>query len=311
MIRKELFEINALPYRQCIPVYGYFFGGEEKTVAIMGAMRGDEFQQMYTCAQLVQKLTNLEEEGHIQEGCGIVVIPSASQFSMNVGKRFWPVDNTDINRMFPGYSEGETTQRIAANLFQVLEGYRYGIQLASFYIAGEFLPHVRLMDTGYTKSDDGYLFGLPYLVMRSPRPYDTTTLNYNWQVFETEAFSVYTKATDHLNEESAQTAMAGILRFLQRKGILNSLDLGEGEETQFIQESEMVNRQSTKAGLFRPFAKVGDEVEKGDLLAEVVHPYTAEVKEVIRARERGQVFFVRRTQAIMEHDLVYRIVPAK
>ena len=35
---------------------------------------------------------------------------------MNIGKRFWSADNTDINRMFPGYNLGETTQRIAAGV---------------------------------------------------------------------------------------------------------------------------------------------------------------------------------------------------
>ena len=31
-------------------------------------------------------------------------------------------------------------------------------------------------------------FGLPYAFIRTPRPYDTTTLNYNWQIWETKAF---------------------------------------------------------------------------------------------------------------------------
>ena len=34
---------------------------------------------------------------------------------------------------------------------------------------------------------------LPYVVMRKPEPIDTTTLNYNWQTWETNALSVYTK----------------------------------------------------------------------------------------------------------------------
>lgn len=40
---------------------------------------------------------------------------------MNIKKRFWPTDNTDINRMFPGYDLGETTQRIAAGVFEVIK----------------------------------------------------------------------------------------------------------------------------------------------------------------------------------------------
>ena len=33
-------------------------------------------------------------------------------------------------------------------------------------------------------------------------PIDTTTLNYNWQIWETNAFSIYTKETDEVDEQS-------------------------------------------------------------------------------------------------------------
>ena len=67
-----------------------------------------------------------------------------------------------MNRMFPGYMQGETTQRIAGALFDAVKGYRYGIHFASFYLPGDFVPHVRIMDTGYQTSSLGNLFGLPY-----------------------------------------------------------------------------------------------------------------------------------------------------
>ena len=70
------------------------------------------------------------------------------------------------------------------------------IHFASFYLPGDFVPHVRIMNTGYQTASLGNLFGLPYVVMRKPEPIDTTTLNYNWQIWETNAFSVYTKETD-------------------------------------------------------------------------------------------------------------------
>lgn len=53
------------------------------------------------------------------------MVPSVNHFSMNIGKRFWPSDNTDINRMFPGYKEGETTQRIAAGVFENIKDYSF------------------------------------------------------------------------------------------------------------------------------------------------------------------------------------------
>ena len=107
----------------------------------------------------------------------VTVIPSANPFSMNIGKCFWAMDDTDINRMFPGYNKGETTQRIAAGLFEKLQGYEYGIQMASFYMPGEFIPHVRIVKTALDYADEGKDFGLPYVSVSEPAPFDTTLLN--------------------------------------------------------------------------------------------------------------------------------------
>ena len=63
MRRVKLFTIDALPYRQPIPVYGYRFGSRKKTLAVMGAIRGDEVQQMYVAARLVRKFSELEKDG--------------------------------------------------------------------------------------------------------------------------------------------------------------------------------------------------------------------------------------------------------
>ena len=50
-----------------------------------------------------------------------MVIPSLNPFSMNIQRRFWSVDNTDLNGMFPGDANGKTTQRIAAGIFDFIK----------------------------------------------------------------------------------------------------------------------------------------------------------------------------------------------
>ena len=56
---------------------------------------------------------------------------------------------------------------------------------------GAFVPHIRMMDTGYQDTELACEFGLPYVVVQKPRPFDTATLNYNWQIWETKAYSLY------------------------------------------------------------------------------------------------------------------------
>ena len=117
MKKEVIYEIKSL-YRDDFRVTGYEFGEGEKSVCIVGNTRGNEIQQLYVCSQLVKRLKKKEQEGKIKKGHKILVIPSVNTYSTNIQKRFWTTDNTDINRMFPGYDVGETTQRIASGVFE-------------------------------------------------------------------------------------------------------------------------------------------------------------------------------------------------
>lgn len=306
MIKESLYTFKS-PYRQDMHMYGYHFGRGEKSACIVGAIRGNEVQQLYICSKLVQRLKELEQKGAIASGKCITVIPSVNHYSMNVGKRFWPSDNTDINRMFPGYNLGETTQRIAAGLFEAVKGYEYGIQLASFYIPGDFVAHVRMMDTGYQNASLANLFGLPYVVIRKPRPIDTTTLNYNWQVWESNAFSVYTNKTDSIDEQSAQQAVSAILRFLNRMGILRYNCHG-GFISSTIHEDELMSVVSDVPGIFLRRKNVGEEVQVGDVLAEIIDPLEGEIREQILAPSDGVIFFAHDEPLVMEHSTVFKLI---
>ena len=70
---------------------------------------------------------------------------------------------------------------------------------------GDFIPHVKMMDTGFQSASLANLFGLQYVVIRKPKPMDTVTLNYNWQMNGTNAFSIYTNSTDMIDEMQDST----------------------------------------------------------------------------------------------------------
>ena len=93
-----------------------------------------------------------------------------------------------------------------------------------------------MMNTGFTSPELMQDFGLQFGIIRKPRPYDTTTLNYNWQIWETKAFSVYANATDVIDENAADEAVYAILRFLDKQGII-SANTPPGYITTIIDES--------------------------------------------------------------------------
>lgn len=306
MKKKTVYEIKAL-YRDDLRVRGYEFGSGKKSVCIVGSCRGNEVQQLYVCSQLVKRLKELEERGKLAKGHKILVIPSVNPYSMNIKKRFWPTDNTDINRMFPGYDLGETTQRIAAGVFGVIKDYTYGMQFTSFYMPGQFTPHVRMMKVGYEDVELAKQFGLPYVVLRNTRPYDTTTLNYNWQVWDTKAFSIYTTTTNRIDRESASLAVKAVFNFLAKQGILEYHG-HDGYQSMVVEDTDMVSVRTRTAGIFEGLVRVGSEVGKGQPLANIVDPYEGEVIEQLKAPVDGMVFFAHDAPLTYANTAVYKLV---
>ena len=235
-MKKEIIYSLKGIYREDYQIEGYRFGCGEKSACIVGALRGNEIQQLYICSQLVKALKELEAHGAISHNHEILVIPSVNRFSMNVGKRFWPTDNSDINRAFPGDVNGDTTNQIAGTLFDRIN-----------------------------------LFGLQYVVIRKPKPMDTVTLNYNWQMNGTNAFSIYTNSTDMIDEKSARQAVSSVLRFLTRMGILK-YNNHSGYIASVINEFDLMAVKTYDAGFYKRLKEPGDPVYHGELIAQILDP---------------------------------------
>lgn len=316
MQQVKLFELDT-PYRETLAIKGSTFGPDDapESLAIIGALRGNEIQQAYICARLVQRLEALEIQGRITGSVRILIIPVVNSFSMNIAHRFWPMDSTDINRMFPGYDQGETTQRIAAGLFDVIQHATFGIQLASYYLPGNFEPHVRIQNARALDPDRlrklAKAFGFRYALIKEPTPFDTTTLNYNWQVWNTYACSVYSSVTSSIDELAAQFVIDRILQFMIEIGAIE-LSLAElsfqSLPTQLAKEDELVNIRTQRAGFFRPIVVAAQNVEVGDALAEILSTDDCSIREVLRSPVSGTVFFIHESELINGETIAFKII---
>ena len=306
MRKKLLYELKSL-YRDSLKIYGYQFGGSAKTVCIVGAIRGNEVQQLYMCSQLIRILKLLEERDQINQKLGVMVVPSVNPYSLNTNTRFWATDNTDINRMFPGYDLGETTQRIAGGFFQKVNQYQYGIHFTSFYLEGNFTPHVRIMKTGYENAEIAKEFGMPYIMLRNPKPYDTTTLNYEWQIWGTQAFSIYTPGTERIDKVQANAGINAVLRFLASRGLLTISQDG-GFRSRIIDEQELITVRTKQAGILSLNCKCGDHIREGEVIARILNAYEGDTMEEIKSPCSGRIFYQCSNPLIYSNTAVAKII---
>ncbi len=298
-MKKDILFTVPSYFRDDMHIVAYRFGKGEKSCAVVGALRGDEVQQLYVCARLVSYLRDVERDGGIQDGKSIMIIPTAIGASMNVEERLWAPEDMDINRRFPGSATGATTERIANAILERVQPYRYGVQLTSFYQPGSFIPHVRMMDTGRQSPELGCDFGLPYVYVRKTRSYDKTTLNYNWQLSGTQAYSLYAGKTNEVDEASAEQTFLAIVRFLNNRGIIRSEILPAHPST-IISSEDLIAVHTKNAGLLRRVKFAGAHVRRGEQLAFILNPLDGSVREVLKAPVTGTVFFMENGPFIVE-----------
>ncbi len=67
MEKKVVYELDSL-YRDNFRITGLSFGKGEKSLCIVGNTRGNEYQQIFICSQMVKKLKELEKTGRILPG---------------------------------------------------------------------------------------------------------------------------------------------------------------------------------------------------------------------------------------------------
>lgn len=309
MEEKVLYSMES-PFQQEINVKGYYFGkneGKEHSACIVGALRGNEYQQLYICSKLIDVLKKIEKHGDIVGENGILVIPSVSNMSMDFGKRFWISDDTDLNRLFPGNPSGESGSRVAYAIMETTKGYRYGIHLPSFYLGGTFMPHIRLLDPEHGSTSLANLFGLPYVIEAKSRPFDRTTLHNNWQRNGTEAFSLYTGMTGKIDDELAAQAVSSILRFLTRMGIIRYYS-HSGYIASVLKEGDLEPIMTEAAGIFIKKAECGQEVSRGDVLAQIMKADSGEIISEVKAPTDGIIFYAETRPVVYSNLLVFQVI---
>ncbi|MGZ8545771.1 MAG: M14 family metallopeptidase, partial [Sulfuricurvum sp.] len=272
MKRLEILNFKS-PNRAPLIVEGFLFGEDSSgpSLAIVGAMSGDYINQLYVASHLVEYLRQKEKEGKITGK--ILVIPAVNTYALNMGQPFWPLDKTDINMMFPGYKEGETTQRIAAKLFESLQGYDFGIILEGRRDQGMCLPYVKLLKSEYEDIESAKDLGMRFIHYRPYSPVETVMLQYNWQLWGTKALSIVFGKNGSIDHASSDEVHGALVRFMAKRAMLN-VSVFDGFLSNIIEQEAITILKASRAGIFDSRVACGASVEKGDILGRITDALT-------------------------------------
>ena len=306
MQKIEILRIESLS-RAPLVVEGYLFKGtsaKAPKVAIIGAMEGEGILPLYCASSLVDFFKNKIDKKKIKGD--VLIIPSINHYALNIGKRFWPLDNTDINMMFPGYGLGETTQRIAKKIFDAIQGYDYGIILERRPDPATCLPYIKLYKSGYEDILGAKRFGFKMIHHRTMKSIDTVTLQYNWQLWGTKAYSVMCPSSNQVDKKIASQINQAIIRFMDKSKIIN-YHIFNGYESTVIDRKSIEIIKSPKSGIFIPKELPGNYVSKGQVIGEIVDSLEGNIVTEFISPCNGMITCHYSNSLIYEHAVAFRL----
>lgn len=280
------------------------------SVALVGGLHGDEINGVFILARLADFLNGVETGSYPELRLlkKVLIIPAVNVLGINLRTRTWPFDKTDINRMFPGSTIGETTQRIAYAVLEATKRADYRIDIHTASSDFEELPQVRLHGPSAQERETARLFGLPAVMERSLSPVFTTTLTYSWKVWPGQSFILRVGQAGTVQLEHCQRVFRSLVSFLGRIGVLEGVQLAtEDEEVCFFDKPSGFRVFAEKAGTFVSDRQVGRWVRQGQELGYIYDSFSGNIIEKVVSPVAGLLTGIRRHPLLFEGDLLLRV----
>lgn len=276
---------------------------------ILGGVHGDEFEPMVAIRELIRRLdANPPGRGHV------TLVPIVNEPAFERGERT-AEDGLDLARVCPGRADGSITERIAADVSELIRSADFLIDLHTGGRLFQILPLA-----GYTLHPDAEVlaaqrrmaraFGLPIIWGTDPTP-NGRTLSVARDAGIPAIYAEY-MGGGGCDREGVARYVDGCLRVLIELGMGPKVAAFSAPDaatrpTYFIEDGGagsghlQVNHPASAAGYFEPTVALGAMVAAGEALGRIVNPLGDQIVEV-PARYTGLVLALRVFPRVIEGD---------
>lgn len=268
-----------------------------KRISIVTGTHGDELNGQYVCYRLINRI--MAEPENL---CGIVdVYPAVNPLGIDTGSRGIPMNDLDMNRVFPGNETGAMAEHIAYEITQNIIGSDMCIDVHSSNIFIREVPQVRL-------SPEFYDSLLPYAKLLnadiiwalSAATYLESSLANSLNMFGVPSIVVEMGIGSKITKDYAEQTLEGIFRVMKELGIWKG-EVSEVKEPIIAATGAVSAIHAQRSGFFiLESINIGIMVKQGMRIGTIVSPLTGEILEEITAPKDGYLLTLR------EHPVVYK-----
>ncbi|HSV82776.1 MAG TPA: succinylglutamate desuccinylase/aspartoacylase family protein [Ramlibacter sp.] len=256
--------------------------GEGPKVLLMAGVHGDEYEGQVTLARLARMLEPEDIRGQV------VILPMANYPAAKAGSRVSPLDEGNLNRMFPGDPLGSPSQMIAH--FIETELFSRVDVVLDLHSGGSSL--------NYLPSTVSLAVDNPELLARSRQLMETFGASYG-VLFEgrggigTSYDAAVRNKIIRIGTELGGRAWVhpryrdlceqGALRILAHFGVIGADKTVPAGPVRFVKVPPEAFVYASADGIFEAAAELGDQVRQGDLAGRIYFPETP-LRDPVEAR---------------------------
>jgi predicted deacylase len=278
-------------------------------VVITGGVHGDEFEPMVTARRLISELNPSELRGRV------TLVPVVNEPAFTRGRRT-AEDEKDLARTCPGHNDGTVTERIAASLSRLIRTADFYIDLHTAGTVFQMLPLA-----GYV------LHTNPQILERQRQMAQAFGFPVVWGTngrLDGRSLSVARDANvPAIYIENGGGGTCDAARVEQNvegcRAVMRVLGMLAGPEPAsnvryFVEDDRdrsghlQVQSQASVAGYFEPSVSLGDVVERGEPIGQILDPL-GERSVTVTAYDNGTVLFLRSFPSVQPGDPLVAILP--
>lgn len=247
--------------------------GKGPTALLVAGNHGDEYEGQIALGKLARQIEPADVRGRI------IILPALNYPAVAAGRRLSPLDEGNLNRLFPGKANGTPTQMIAHYLVSALLPLsNLVIDLHSGGRSLSYHPCCLIRDGGIATEtarlvDLMEIFGAPVgSISDGAGGGASTTLSAAAQACGVPALTAELGGGGCVSRTSEAIAAQGLRRVLRHIGIWPDVETEPPPPVRLMRvEGKDAFIYAACRGIFEPCAEAGDSVEAGQC-AGFIHP---------------------------------------
>ena len=278
---------------------------KKKRISIVTGIHGDELEGQYVCYELQRRI---EENKECLKGI-VDIYPAINPLGIDSITRGIPAFDLDMNRLFPGNSEGNMTEYLASKVISDLSGSDVVMDIHASNIYLTEIPQIRINELHEdTLVPMAMESNVDFIWVHGASTVLESTLAYSLNSTGTPCLVVEMGVGMRITKEYGDQLVDGIFNLMNSMGIWE----GKTEATRkpiISRDYEDVSfLNASTGGLFVPRVNHWEELSKGDLVGEIIDPLSGKVLDRIESPVDGILFTIREYPIVDEGSLIGRLL---